>query len=773
MNRKGFTLIEIMVVLVILVSLTIGGIFGINQIQDKSKDKALKELYTKVETAADVYLSMNEGYAIDLLNGKADEKCLKLYTLQNEGLLSRDLVNPYTNERLDSDSCVMSFLNDKGELENNYELNNKGETHRIDIEVVGGTSSEKYKYGYTKVTFSVDYEENKEIKSVTCDGGANSTFSNKVVVINKINKDQKCTVKIDYIYRNVQINTTGGSASPSNSYVINGRNLDVTLTPMTGYNLNDLNYACNNNTEFSLNGNILTIKNITSDKTCNISFKKNTYTVMVNAFGGSISPSSVIAEHGSSKEFTIFPGTGYILSGASTTCTGGTINNNKLTISYITKNETCSVTLQKQKYTIDLTVVNGSGTSSKTVEHGSSTSFTGVSPNSGYSSSNPTVSCTGGTLSGTTLTISNVTSNTSCTVMFIPQVYSITFNNQNAPTAGTTLAYYQYKTTSTINGVTCYYFTDSTLNTCVVGGQYIVIPSKPGYMFEGYFTSTNGTGTQYVSSDGQFINNAYTTVGNKTLYANYSVCPSGYYCSNNVKLICPAGKYSGSGSSSCSTCDNGKYSDSGSSSCFSCPAGYACSSGLKVGCIAGRYATAGSSTCSTCPNGQYSDANSSSCFSCPAGYACSSGVKRTCLSGYYSTGGASSCTKCPAGYACTTTSRTMCSAGYYSKAGATSCSQCASGYTSSAGSSSCTKISSGGGGGGGGGTYYACTMTGNPYCRTCASTSCSDITGNISMQGAGINIGSYSNGWTYITSSSVGISGCYVANVNGRKPYTC
>ena len=115
----------------------------------------------------------------------------------------------------------------------------------------------------------------------------------------------------------------------------------------------------------------------------------------------------------------------------------------------------------------------------------------------------------------------------------------------------------------------------------------------------------------------------------------------------------------------------------------------------------------------------------------------------------------------------------MCLAGYYSKAGATSCSQCASGYTSSAGSSSCTKISSGGGGGGGGGTYYACTMTGNPYCRTCASTSCSDITGNISMQGAGINIGSYSNGWTYITSSSVGISGCYVANVSGRKPYTC
>ncbi len=431
MNKKGFTLIEIMVVLVILVSLTIGGIFGINEIQNKSKDKALKELYTKVETAADVYLSMNEGYAIDLLNGKTDEKCLKLYTLQNESLLSRDLVNPYTNKKLDGDSCVISFLNEKGEIENNYELDNKGKTHRIDIEVVGGTSSETYKYGYTKVTFGVDFEENKEIKSVTCNGGANSSFSDKVVVINKINKDQKCKVVIDYIRWNVKINTVGGSASPSNSYVINSKDLVVTLTPNTGYNLNDLNYACNNNTEFSLKENVLTIKNIRSDKTCNISFKKNNYTVAVNITGGSIAPSSVIAEHGSTKEFIITPSTGYILSGASTTCTGGTINNNKLTISNITKNETCSVTLQKQKYTVNLTVVNGSGSSSKTVEHGSNTSFTGVSPNSGYTSNGVSINCINGTLSGSTLTIRNITNSQTCTVTFPADRYMAYINVTN------------------------------------------------------------------------------------------------------------------------------------------------------------------------------------------------------------------------------------------------------------------------------------------------------------------------------------------------------
>ena len=362
MNKKGFTLIEIMVVLVILVSLTIGGIFGINEIQNKSKDKALKELYTKVETAADVYLSMNEGYAIDLLNGKTDEKCLKLYTLQNESLLSRDLVNPYTNKKLDGDSCVISFLNEKGEIENNYELDNKGKTHRIDIEVVGGTSSETYKYGYTKVTFGVDFEENKEIKSVTCNGGANSSFSDKVVVINKINKDQKCKVVIDYIRWNILVETQGGSAIPSNSQVINGTNHEVKLVPNAGYNLNNLtenDYTCTGHDDYSLNNDILTINNITKDIKCTVNFKDNYYIVKFTANGATISPENTSVKHGSSKEFTITPNTGYTLKGASSTC--GSISGNKLTINNVTSNMNCTLNLKLDYFS--LVIAKGTGIS--------------------------------------------------------------------------------------------------------------------------------------------------------------------------------------------------------------------------------------------------------------------------------------------------------------------------------------------------------------------------------------------------------------------------
>ena len=101
--------------------------------------------------------------------------------------------------------------------------------------------------------------------------------------------------------------------------------------------------------------------------------------------------------------------------------------------------------------------------------------------------------------------------------------YKVTLDNQGATTAGTSEVYYQYNTTNTINGVTCYYYTDVTLKSCVTNGTTITVPTKAGYTFEGYYSGTNGTGTQYVDSKGVFMNNIYKTTGSKTLYAKWTV----------------------------------------------------------------------------------------------------------------------------------------------------------------------------------------------------------------------------------------------------------
>ena len=100
--------------------------------------------------------------------------------------------------------------------------------------------------------------------------------------------------------------------------------------------------------------------------------------------------------------------------------------------------------------------------------------------------------------------------------------YKVTLDNQGATTAGTSEVYYQYNTTYTINGVTCYYYTDVILKSCVTNGTTITVPTKTGYTFDGYYTEVNGGGTQYVNASGTFINNIYKTTGSKTLYAKWT-----------------------------------------------------------------------------------------------------------------------------------------------------------------------------------------------------------------------------------------------------------
>ena len=67
-------------------------------------------------------------------------------------------------------------------------------------------------------------------------------------------------------------------------------------------------------------------------------------------------------------------------------------------------------------YTVSITVNNGSGTNTVLVEEGKGATFT-VTPNSGYKAELETNTC-GGTLSGSTYTISNITSTRTCSITF-------------------------------------------------------------------------------------------------------------------------------------------------------------------------------------------------------------------------------------------------------------------------------------------------------------------------------------------------------------------
>ena len=89
-------------------------------------------------------------------------------------------------------------------------------------------------------------------------------------------------------------------------------------------------------------------------------------------------------------------------------------------------------------------------------------------------------------------------------------IYKATLNNQSATTAGTSAIWYPYNMS--------YYYTDSTCATQLTNAT-ITVPKKTGYTFRGYCTSTNGNGTQYITSAGKVYNDLYKVNKNQTLYA--------------------------------------------------------------------------------------------------------------------------------------------------------------------------------------------------------------------------------------------------------------
>ena len=131
--------------------------------------------------------------------------------------------------------------------------------------------------------------------------------------------------------------------------------------------------------------------------------------------------------------------------------------------------------------------------SSVSVSHGGSHTFT-FTVKTGYEYSSLS-NCTGGSYNKSTnkLTVSNVTSNRSCTVNFKAKTYTITFNARGGTGGPTTV----------------------TKTHGVILTLPITKPTRSGYTFVEWNTKSNGTGTAYAPGA------SYTGNANATLYARW------------------------------------------------------------------------------------------------------------------------------------------------------------------------------------------------------------------------------------------------------------
>ena len=108
MNKKGFTLVEIIAVIVLLV--TIGGIFTVSMVRKLNDKDNNKDTVKQIISAADAYVSANKEEIEKLYEGY-NFVDITIKDLKNNGLLNDDVIDPNTNEKYSDDEKIRITLN--------------------------------------------------------------------------------------------------------------------------------------------------------------------------------------------------------------------------------------------------------------------------------------------------------------------------------------------------------------------------------------------------------------------------------------------------------------------------------------------------------------------------------------------------------------------------------------------------------------------------------------------------------------------------------------
>ncbi|MCK0154312.1 hypothetical protein MWU49_11410 [Alcanivorax sp. S6407] len=237
---------------------------------------------------------------------------------------------------------------------------------------------------------------------------------------------EACTITPSYAIKQYLVETSvvagQGSFAPVADSVNHGQNFTFTVTPDFGYQLDSV---AGDTCEVAATGNPneYTAGPVTSACTVEASFSLLSYTVDTSVTGaGMVSPTSVVAEHGSIQAFTLTANEGNQI--ASAAGCGGSLDGTTFTTAAITGACTVSVEFEPIQYQVTTIADNGSfDPANPLVDHGQTQVFT-VTADEGYLLTGVT-GCSG-SLDGSTYTTGIITAECSVTATFEIKSYTVT-----------------------------------------------------------------------------------------------------------------------------------------------------------------------------------------------------------------------------------------------------------------------------------------------------------------------------------------------------------
>ena len=245
-------------------------------------------------------------------------------------------------------------------------------------------------------------------------------------------------------------------------------------------------------------------------------YDRNTYRLTIDANGGTYSgtnPEDIVYED--TRNISDPTKTCHTFNNWTLTGSGSTIQNRVFTMG--SENATLTANWNMITYTITFDPNGGSiidpSDASQTVNCGNAISLLTASDITrvGYQFNGWWTDASGGTqiTAGTTPNSSQI-----IYAHWTPITYTITLDKQDG-SGGTDYIYEVYD-----NG---YYLNNDGTNEMTTSTNGITIPSRTSYNFEGYYTGTNGSGTQYIDASGNITNNALNNYfsDSGTLYAKW------------------------------------------------------------------------------------------------------------------------------------------------------------------------------------------------------------------------------------------------------------
>ena len=331
--------------------------------------------------------------------------------------------------------------------------------------------------------------------------------------------------------------------APSSVIINSGGSYTFTFNVKDNYVYESVT-GCNGT--YNTGNNTLTVSNVTSTTTCQVNFRPNTYTVTMVGTNGSLSPTSSTVNNGASATFTATPNTGYTTTGATVSCTNGisgSISGSTVTVSNVTSNTTCTVNFKILTYTVSAAPNSTSyatvvAPSSVSVNYGSSYTFT-FNVKSGYEYSSLS-NCTGGSYNTSTnkLTVSNVTTSTTCQVNFKEKVptfaETILADNPNVSTRSSFSSIFTtsnngntiYKASGQ-DGKTTYYFAGQVTNNYVkfANKYWRIVRINEDNSVRLIYAGTSASDTAAFINTSQ----AYNSSSNNSAYVGYMYTASQQY----------------------------------------------------------------------------------------------------------------------------------------------------------------------------------------------------------------------------------------------------